>query len=75
MSCAPILPLPAAHTPGRSVDGRFRLAVDQVFTLSGVGLVVTGTVMSGSVRVGDKVQVSPSGLMARVRSLHAQNRA
>jgi selenocysteine-specific elongation factor len=54
---------------------RFRLAVDRVFTLPGVGVVVTGTVYSGSVQVGDRVQISPSGLTARVRSLHAQNKA
>ncbi len=51
----------------------FRLAVDRVFTLSGVGVVVTGTVLSGTVRVGDEVIISPAGLSARVRSLHAQN--
>lgn len=59
----------------RSQGTRFRLAVDRVFTLSGVGVVATGTVHSGSAHVGDRVQISPSGLMARVRSLHAQNRA
>ena len=59
----------------RSRGTRFRLAVDRVFTLSGVGVVVTGTVLAGSVRVGDRVLVSPGGLAARVRSLHAQNRA
>jgi selenocysteine-specific elongation factor len=53
---------------------RFRLAIDRVFTLSGVGVVATGTVLSGSVHVGDRIQLSPSGLFARVRSLHAQNR-
>jgi selenocysteine-specific elongation factor len=59
----------------RSHGTRFRLAVDRVFTLSGVGVVVTGTVYSGSAHVGDRVRISPSGLMARVRSMHAQNRA
>jgi selenocysteine-specific elongation factor len=59
----------------RSHGTRFRLAVDRVFTLSGVGVVATGTVYSGSAHVGDRVQISPSGLMARVRSLHAQNKA
>jgi selenocysteine-specific elongation factor len=54
---------------------RFRLAVDRAFTLPGVGVVVTGTVHSGSAHVGDTVQISPSGLKARIRSLHAQNRA
>lgn len=57
----------------RSAEGCFRLAVDRVFTLPGVGVVVTGTVLSGMVRVGDQVQLSPSGLPARVRSIHAQN--
>ncbi|MGO4503820.1 MULTISPECIES: selenocysteine-specific translation elongation factor [unclassified Dyella] len=58
----------------RASDGRFRLAVDRVFTLPGIGLVVTGTVLSGVVRVKDQVLLSPTGLAARVRSVHAQNR-
>ena len=61
-------------TSDRSQGTRFRLAVDRVFTLPGVGLVATGTVYSGLVRVGDRVQISPSGLKVRIRSLHAQNR-
>ncbi|WAC29508.1 selenocysteine-specific translation elongation factor [Ancylobacter sp. SL191] len=59
---------------GRAGEGRFRLAVDRCFTLAGAGTVVTGTVLSGAVRVGDSVSVSPPGLTARVRSIHAQNR-
>jgi selenocysteine-specific elongation factor len=55
-------------------QGRFRLAVDRSFTLTGVGTVVTGTVLSGAVAIGDHVTVGPSGLSARVRSIHAQNR-
>jgi len=55
-------------------DCLFRLAVDRCFTLGGVGTVVTGTVLGGAVRVGDHVVVSPSGLPARVRAIHAQNR-
>ena len=57
-----------------TAKGRFRLAVDRSFTLTGVGTVVTGTVLSGMVGVGDHVTISPSGLAARVRSIHAQNR-
>src|ERR1700761_2737529 len=64
----------ANETIDRSAQARFRLAVDRVFTLAGVGVVVTGTVLSGSVSAGDHVLISPSGLSARVRSLHAQNR-
>ena len=58
----------------RAASGRFRLAVDRSFSLTGIGTVVTGTVLSGAVSVGDEVKISPSGTSARVRSIHAQNR-
>ena len=58
----------------RATDARFRLAVDRVFTLTGVGVVVTGTVLAGSVHIDDRVLISPSGVSARVRSLHVQNK-
>ena len=64
----------AAQTARRPADGRFRLAVDRSFTMPGAGTVVTGTVLSGRVTVGDAVVISPSGLSARVRAIHAQNR-
>ncbi len=64
----------AASTPDRAATGAFRLAVDRCFTLAGRGTVVTGTVMSGRVAVDDAVIVSPAGLEARVRSIHAQDR-
>jgi selenocysteine-specific elongation factor len=65
----------ASHSFGqRAVRGRFRLAVDRSFTLPGTGTVVTGTVLSGQAAAGDRVVVSPSGLAARIRSIHAQNR-
>jgi selenocysteine-specific elongation factor len=63
----------ALAAPGRAAGKSFRLAIDRVFTLSGVGVVATGTVLSGSVHLGDRILLSPSGLFARVRSLHAQN--
>lgn len=58
----------------RADDGRFRLAIDRVFSLPGAGTVATGTVISGVVAVDDRVIVSPAGVEARVRSIHAQNR-
>jgi selenocysteine-specific elongation factor len=64
----------AQMTPRRSNRGRFRLAVDRSFSLTGIGTIVTGTVLSGAVTVGDHLIVSPSGIPARVRSIHAQNR-
>ena len=64
----------AAHSiERRKANGQFRLAVDRSFTLDGAGLVVTGSVFSGEVHTGDQLFVSPHGMPARVRSLHAQN--
>ena len=60
---------------GKGTTGHARLAVDRCFLLSGAGVVVTGTVHAGEIRVGDHLLLTPSGLEARVRSLHAQNRA
>ena len=62
----------AAARPTRG--GHFRLAVDRSFTLGGIGTVVTGTVHSGQLAVGDAVVVAPAGLASRVRSIHAQDR-
>jgi selenocysteine-specific elongation factor len=64
----------ADRTTRRPKTGLFRLAVDRSFTLAGLGTAVTGTVLSGSVHVDDRVLISPSGLEARVRSINAQNR-
>lgn len=57
----------------RTGKGLFRLSVDRCFTLQGLGTAVTGTVLSGAVRIGDRVLVSPAGLEARVRSINAHN--
>jgi len=65
----------AEHGASQKDVGLFRLAVDRCFSLQGTGTVVTGAVLSGRVGVGDTVLLSPSGLSARVRSIHAQNRA
>jgi selenocysteine-specific elongation factor len=64
----------AIELPARHASGHFRLAVDRSFSLAGTGTIVTGTVFSGEVRVGDKLVVSPSGTEVRVRGIHAQNR-
>lgn len=61
--------------PSRALDSRFRLAIDRSFSLPGAGTIVTGTVISGRVAVGDRMVVSPAGIEARVRSVHAGNRA
>lgn len=49
--------------------GRPRLPVDRVFTISGFGTVVTGTLIDGSLSVGQEVEIQPEGLKARIRGL------
>jgi selenocysteine-specific elongation factor len=55
--------------PPRADVGRPRLWVDRVFTLSGFGTVVTGTLSDGCLRIGDSVEIQPQGLRARIRGL------
>lgn len=51
-----------------------RLFVDRVFTLRGIGTVVTGTLWSGSLGEGDTVRAEPGGLDVRVRSVQVHDR-
>ncbi|OVD45898.1 selenocysteinyl-tRNA-specific translation factor, partial [Escherichia coli] len=51
----------------------FRLAIDRAFTVKGAGLVVTGTALSGEVKVGDSLWLTGVNKPMRVRALHAQN--
>ncbi|MDO5625415.1 MAG: selenocysteine-specific translation elongation factor [Pseudomonadota bacterium] len=66
---------PVADADASSPARAFRLAVDRGFTLDGSGTVVTGTIHAGRVQVGDDLLLLPARTRARVRSLHAQNRA
>ncbi|AUB84279.1 selenocysteine-specific translation elongation factor [Candidatus Thiodictyon syntrophicum] len=64
----------AADLPTRRGGGGFRLAVDRSFSIAGAGTVVTGIVLDGRVRPGDRLLVSPAGHPVRVRGVHAQGR-
>jgi selenocysteine-specific elongation factor len=64
----------SAHARRGTARRNFRLCVDRCFTKPGAGLVVTGTVMSGEVRLGESVRALLSGAAARVRSIHTHNR-
>ncbi|MGI6733259.1 MAG: selenocysteine-specific translation elongation factor [Anaerovoracaceae bacterium] len=46
-----------------------RIPIDRVFTMEGFGTVITGTLIEGSVRVGDEVQIYPGERIAKVRNL------
>lgn len=50
-------------------DAPFRMAIDRTFTLAGHGTIVTGSVASGSARVGEELMIEPGDVKVRVRSL------
>ena len=52
-------------------EGPYRLPVDRVFTLAGFGTVVTGTLLSGTVALGDEAEILPSALPCRIRGIQA----
>ncbi|MDP6529602.1 MAG: selenocysteine-specific translation elongation factor [Gemmatimonadota bacterium] len=64
----------ATGVPERSSCGAFRLPVDRVFTMEGYGTVVTGTAWSGSVEVGDRLEILPSGREVRVRRVQVHGK-
>jgi selenocysteine-specific elongation factor len=59
----------APHVP----DGLPRLPIDRVFTISGFGTVVTGTLLDGSLSLGDDIEVQPAGVQGRIRGLQSHN--
>ena len=58
-----------------TAEHHFRMSIDRVFTLKGVGLVVTGMVFSGAVRKGESMTLSTDGSQVRVRGIRAHNTA
>jgi selenocysteine-specific elongation factor len=56
-------------TEPRQDLGRPRLPVDRIFTMAGSGTVVTGTLIDGTLSVGQEVEIVPSGLKSRIRGL------
>jgi selenocysteine-specific elongation factor len=59
----------AAAAEAKRMQGILRLPVDRVFSIKGFGTVVTGTLWSGSLAVGDEVAILPRDLRSRVRRL------
>jgi selenocysteine-specific elongation factor len=60
-----------AHQPARPDVGQPRLPIDRVFTISGFGVVVTGTLLDGSLAVGQEVEIQPANVRARIRGLQS----
>jgi selenocysteine-specific elongation factor len=55
--------------------GRPRLPIDRIFTITGFGVVVTGTLQHGTLHVGQEVEIQPSGLRGRIRGLQTHKQS
>lgn len=60
--------------PPHSISGQPRLPIDRVFTISGFGTVVTGTLLGGTLHVGDEILIQPGDHYGRVRGLQSYQR-
>ncbi|NLN86422.1 MAG: selenocysteine-specific translation elongation factor [Syntrophomonadaceae bacterium] len=63
----------ASTVTERSITGKARLPIDRVFTIAGFGTVVTGTLWSGQIKVGDTLELMPVQRMVKVRTLQVHN--
>lgn len=57
----------------RPITGQSRLSIDRVFSITGFGTVVTGTLIEGTISVGDKVEILPENIEARVRGVQVHS--
>jgi len=65
----------AREIPPRPPSSLFRLPIDRVFTMKGFGTVITGTLVSGKVTVGDTIMVYPTGITSKVRGIQVHNQS
>jgi selenocysteine-specific elongation factor len=63
-----------AQTPLRRDIGRPRLPIDRIFTMTGFGTVVTGTLIDGSLAAGQDVELLPGPLRSRIRGLQSHGK-
>ena len=64
-----------SETPPQRDYNHPRLAIDRVFTISGFGTVVTGTLLGGAMRVGMEIEIQPTSLRGRIRGLQSYKQA
>jgi selenocysteine-specific elongation factor len=61
----------AGEVSPRPADGVFRMPIQRVFSSKGFGTILTGIPVSGSVKVGEALEVLPGGIKGKVRGLQA----
>lgn len=63
-----------SRIPERDMGHLFRLPIDRVFSMKGFGTVITGTTISGSIRLGDEVTIYPQGIDSKIRGIQVHNK-
>jgi len=63
----------AQEVEERTKEGIFRLPIDRIFTMKGFGTVVTGTLIAGTISIGDNTEILPEKITARVRGVQVHN--
>lgn len=63
----------AVNIPEKTSSGLFRIPVDRVFTMKGFGTVITGTLVSGKISVGDNVMIFPRKVSTKIRGIQVHN--
>lgn len=59
----------AQDTPPKEITGKARIPIDRVFSITGFGTVITGTLWSGRLKVGSTVEIFPQGISVRIRNI------
>jgi selenocysteine-specific elongation factor len=62
-----------SNIPEKADSGIFRLPVDRVFTMKGFGTVVTGTLVSDRIKIGEEIQILPEEITSRIRGIQVHN--
>jgi selenocysteine-specific elongation factor len=65
----------AGLIPQRNPSNLFRLPIDRVFTMKGFGTVITGSLVSGKIAVGETIMIYPSGITSKVRGIQVHNQS
>ncbi|MCF6248127.1 MAG: selenocysteine-specific translation elongation factor [Desulfobacula sp.] len=62
-----------SNIPERKFSSIFRLPVDRVFSMKGFGTIITGTLMSGNINIGDDIMVYPKKIVSKVRGIQVHS--
>jgi selenocysteine-specific elongation factor len=62
-------------TPAKRDIGKPRLPIDRIFTMAGFGTVVTGTLIDGSLKKGQEIQIVPTGIKTHLRGLQSHKQS